>query len=203
LVGVVFATAVAQFLSIPVRYVDLPDSLLGSIAMPEFSGFARLGELQFIIASLTLAFVASAETLLSATAVDQMHDGPRTRYNRELMSQGVGNTICGFLGGLPMTGVIVRSATNVAAGAKTRRSAIFHGLWLLVLVAAAPGVLRAVPVASLAAILRVGPTARRPSSGQSTLLGPRVAESCTCRPACIASHPRRKTRRPSRSGTVA
>ena len=153
LVGVVFATAVAQFLSMPVRYVDLPDSLLGSLTMPGLGGFARLGELQFVIAAVTLAFVASAETLLSATAVDQMHDGPRTRYNRELVSQGVGNTICGFLGGLPMTGVIVRSATNVAAGAKTRRSAVFHGLWLLVLVAAAPSVLRAVPVASLAAIL--------------------------------------------------
>jgi MFS superfamily sulfate permease-like transporter len=153
LVGVVFATAAAQMFSLPVRYVDLPESLVGALAAPSLADFGRLTEVQFIIAAVTLAFVASAETLLSATAVDQMHSGPRTRYNRELMSQGVGNTIAGLLGGLPMTGVIVRSATNVAAGGKTRRSAILHGAWLLVLVAAAPGVLRAVPVASLAAIL--------------------------------------------------
>jgi MFS superfamily sulfate permease-like transporter len=82
-----------------------------------------------------------------------MHDGPRTNYDRELLSQGVGNMLAGLLGGLPMTGVIVRSATNVSAGAKTRKSAIMHGMWLLILVAAAPGVLRLVPTASLAAVL--------------------------------------------------
>lgn len=153
LIGVVFATGVAQLFSLPVRYVDLPDSLFGAVKAPAMASFARLAEPDLLIAVITLAFVASAETLLSATAVDQMHDGPRARYNRELMSQGVGNTICGFLGGLPMTGVIVRSATNVVAGAKTRRSAMMHGAWLLLLVAAAPGVLRAVPVSSLAAIL--------------------------------------------------
>jgi MFS superfamily sulfate permease-like transporter len=109
--------------------------------------------MQMFLAAVTLAFVASAETLLSATAVDQMHDGPRTRYNKELLSQGVGNMLSGLVGGLPMTGVIVRSATNVTAGAKTRMSAIMHGFWLLLLVAALPGVLRLVPTASLAAIL--------------------------------------------------
>jgi MFS superfamily sulfate permease-like transporter len=153
LVGVVFATGVAQMFSMPVRYVDLPASLFGALSMPNFGNFGRLGEVELIIAAITLAFVASAETLLSAAAVDQMHDGPRANYNRELMSQGVGNTLAGLLGGLPMTGVIVRSATNVQAGGKTRRSAMLHGMWLLVLVAAAPQVLRAVPVCSLAAIL--------------------------------------------------
>jgi MFS superfamily sulfate permease-like transporter len=69
------------------------------------------------------------------------------------MGQGVGNMLAGLLGGLPMTGVIVRSATNVAAGAKTRLSAMMHGLWLLILVAALPWVLRMVPTASLAAVL--------------------------------------------------
>jgi MFS superfamily sulfate permease-like transporter len=82
-----------------------------------------------------------------------MHDGPRTNYDKEMRSQGVGNILSGLAGGLPMTGVIVRSATNVAAGAKTRRSAMMHGLWLLILVAALPGVLRLVPTSSLAAIL--------------------------------------------------
>jgi MFS superfamily sulfate permease-like transporter len=82
-----------------------------------------------------------------------MHDGPRANYDKELLAQGVGNMLAGALGGLPMTGVIVRSATNVAAGAKTRRSAMIHGVWLLLLVAAFPWILRMVPTASLAAVL--------------------------------------------------
>ena len=82
-----------------------------------------------------------------------MHDGSRTNYDKELRSQGIGNILSGLLGGIPMTGVIVRSATNVAAGARTRLSTMFHGLWLLLLVAALPFVLRMVPTASLAAVL--------------------------------------------------
>jgi MFS superfamily sulfate permease-like transporter len=82
-----------------------------------------------------------------------MHDGPRTRYNKELIAQGTGNMLCGLVGSLPMTGVIVRSATNVAAGAQTRFSTMLHALWILVFVAVFPQVLRIVPTASLAAVL--------------------------------------------------
>jgi MFS superfamily sulfate permease-like transporter len=114
---------------------------------------ARLLQPELAVAALAMAFVASAETLLSANAVDQMHNGPKTNYDRELLSQGVGNTLCGIAGALPMTGVIVRSATNVAAGAQTRFSAVLHGLWMLLLVAGLPWVLRLIPTASLAAIL--------------------------------------------------
>src|SRR6185369_7859057 len=88
-----------------------------------------------------------------ATAVDRLHQGPRTRYDRELMAQGVGNLLCAVLGGLPMTGVIVRSSANISAGARTRVSTVLHGLWLLVMVALLPGWLAYIPVASLAAIL--------------------------------------------------
>ena len=153
LVGVGLATVAAQFIGLPISYVDIPDNLFGSLKLPALENFAQLWQFQFILSAAALAFVASAETLLSATAVDQMHNGPRTNYDRELLSQGVGNALAGLLGGLPMTGVIVRSATNVSAGAKTRLSAILHGLWLLLLVAAAPSVLRLVPTASLAAVL--------------------------------------------------
>ena len=153
LLGVVTATAIAQTVGMTVRYVSLPDNLFGAIQLPAAASFLRAFQPEFLLAAVTLAFVASAETLLSASAVDQMHDGPRTNYDKEMRSQGVGNILSGLAGGLPMTGVIVRSATNVAAGAKTRRSAMMHGLWLLILVAALPGVLRLVPTSSLAAIL--------------------------------------------------
>ena len=153
LVGVAAVTVVAQVLDLPIAYVDIPDNLLGSLQLPAASTWARLWDVRLVVEAAALAFVASAETLLSATAVDQMHGGKRTNYDRELLSQGAGNILAGLLGGLPMTGVIVRSATNVAAGAKTRTSAILHGVWLLLLVAAAPAVLRLVPTASLAAVL--------------------------------------------------
>jgi MFS superfamily sulfate permease-like transporter len=104
-------------------------------------------------AAFAVAMIASAETLLSASAVDRLHNGPRTQYNRELFAQGVGNTICGLVGALPMTGVIVRSSANVEAGAKTRRSAVLHGVWILAFVALLPFVLNLIPTASLAAIL--------------------------------------------------
>lgn len=153
LVGVVAATALARLANLPIKYVDIPDNIFSTIQLPGLESFSLLADWHLLVAALALAFVASAETLLSATAVDQMHDGPRTNYNKEIISQGVGNILAGLVGGLPMTGVIVRSATNVSAGAKTRMSAILHGAWLLILVAAAPGLLRLVPTASLAAVL--------------------------------------------------
>lgn len=153
LVAVLLATAAAQIFSLPVRYVNLPANLLEAVRLPGMEHIMRMGDWSLLIAAIAMAFVASAETLLSAAAVDQLQDGPRTNYDRELMGQGLGNILCGAVGGLPMTGVIVRSATNVAAGARTRMSAILHGVWLLLLVMAAPGVLRMVPVASLAAVL--------------------------------------------------
>lgn len=103
--------------------------------------------------AFTFALIASAETLLCSVAVDSKHTGPRTRYDRELAAQGVGNLICGALGALPMTGVIVRSAANVEAGARTRWSAVMHGGWLLLFVIALPGLLSRVPETALAAVL--------------------------------------------------
>jgi MFS superfamily sulfate permease-like transporter len=104
-------------------------------------------------AAVTVALIASAESLLCASAVDAKHTGPRTQFNRELAAQGLGNAICGVLGVLPMTGVIVRSAANVEAGAKTRLSAILHGAWLLLFVVYLPFLLTRVPIAALAGVL--------------------------------------------------
>jgi MFS superfamily sulfate permease-like transporter len=153
LVGVVAATAVAALLKLPVRYVNVPSNLLEAMRFPDASDLSRFANPELLFSGFMLAFIASAETLLCASAVDRMHSGPRTNYDRELAAQGVGNFLCGVLGALPMTGVIVRSSVNVQAGARTRLSAILHGLWLLLFVVAAPGALRLVPICSLAAVL--------------------------------------------------
>lgn len=153
LVAVIVATAFASFIQVPINKVTLPDSILDEVNLPAFSQLTRLLDGQILLAALALAFVASAETLLCATAVDQLHTGPRTRYDKELTAQGIGNMICGFAGALPMTGVIVRSAANVEAGGKTRISAILHGVWLVLFVVALPFILRMIPTSSLAALL--------------------------------------------------
>jgi MFS superfamily sulfate permease-like transporter len=154
LLGVLAGTTLAQFGQWQIHYVKLPANLFDSLTLAHPAEMMGLFSMSIFWEALALAFIASAETLLSAAAVDQMAKGKqRTNYDRELFSQGVGNTLCGLLGALPMTGVIVRSAANVNAGSKTRMAAIFHGIWLLILVAAFPGVLQLVPTASLAAIL--------------------------------------------------
>ena len=153
LIAVVLATLVAALLAVPVLYVEIPNNLWSDVRFPSLTVLSSAPWAAVVQAGLMIAVVASAETLLCATAVDQMHQGPRTRYDRELFAQGVGNVVCGFLGALPLTGVIVRSSANVQAGGRTRASAILHGLWLLIFVAGLAFVLRLIPTSSLAAIL--------------------------------------------------
>ncbi|MEC4815364.1 MAG: SulP family inorganic anion transporter [Scytonema sp. PMC 1069.18] len=153
LIAVIIATVIATVYKLPIQYVDIPSNLLEAIQLPSLSNLPRLIDAPVLLEAIAIAFIASAESLLSAAAVDRLHNGPRTNFDRELAAQGFGNMICGLLGALPMTGVIVRSSVNVEAGAKTRLSAILHGFWLLLLVIAAPGLLRTIPTASLAAIL--------------------------------------------------
>ena len=155
LVGVVAATLVAFILGLPVARVAVPESIVAAISLPEQGLLAQLVNPAIFTTAIAIAFIASAETLLSAAAVDRMHDGVRTNYNRELSAQGVGNLLCGFAGALPMTGVIVRSSANVQAGATTRLSAILHGVWILGFVALLPWLLREIPMAALAGILVV------------------------------------------------
>ena len=153
LVAVVIAACGAAVISMPVLYVEVPDSLWSEIHFPTWAMLTDAPWAALFQSALVIAVVASAETLLCATAVDQMHQGPRTRYDKELAAQGVGNMICGVLGALPMTGVIVRSSANVQSGGKTRLSAILHGVWLLLFVALLAFVLRLIPTSALAAIL--------------------------------------------------
>jgi len=114
----------------------------------------------FIWPAIALAVVASAESLLTARATDDLayrRDGklPECDLNKELMAQGSGNMVAGFLGGIPITSVIVRSAANINFGAKTRWSTVLHGLWIALFVAMVPSLLQAIPLTALAAALVV------------------------------------------------
>lgn len=153
LLGVSIATAMTLFLGLDVSHVKVRDNLLSIIQFPSLDSLRHLFDPALFGEALALALIASIETLLSATAVDQLHFGPRTRYNKELFAQGTGNFLCGLIGVLPMTGVIVRSAANVQAGGRTRVAAILHGGWLLLFVFFLPSVLRLIPTASLGAVL--------------------------------------------------
>lgn len=121
------------------------------ITLPDFS---RAFEPAVLAAAGTLAVVASLETLLNLEATEKLDPQRRSAPpNRELLAQGVGNTLSGLLGGLPMTSVIVRSSVNANAGAQTRLSAITHGVLLLGTVLLIPTVLNTIPKAALAAVL--------------------------------------------------
>lgn len=153
LVAVAAATLLQAVLGWDIKHVAVPDNLLGALNLPAFGNLSALLDWQLIGEMFAFAVIASAETLLSAAAVDKLHGGKRSNFDRELAAQGIGNALCGVLGALPMTGVIVRSTANVESGARTRLSTILHGAWLLAFVMALPFVLQMIPIASLAAVL--------------------------------------------------
>lgn len=160
LIAVAISVVVTSLLHLKIKYIpDLLDNpadinnIWTVIQFPTPENLRRAVEPGILLAAVSVAFIASAETLLSASAVDKLHQGLRTKYDKELAAQGVGNTLCGMLGVLPLTGVIVRSSANVDAGARTRTSTILHGVWLLLFAAALPFTLSYIPVASLAAVL--------------------------------------------------
>lgn len=152
LLAVVLVTVVAAALALPVERVEIGGSLLDAVTPPVLPD-GQWGA--FAVGVLTIAIIASVESLLSAVAVDRMHTGPRSDLDRELIGQGAGNTLSGLLGGLPITGVIVRSSTNVAAGARSRVSAVLHGVWIVVFSVALLGLVEQIPMAVLAGLLVV------------------------------------------------
>ena len=152
LAAVAAGTALAVAFAPGVERISLDGSIVDAIALPQLpDGNWRA----FAFAVLTMALIASIESLLSAVAVDKMQTGPRTNLNRELIGQGTANIVSGSLGGLPVTGVIVRSATNVEAGAATRASAVLHGVWVLAFSALFAGLIQLIPLAVLAGLLVV------------------------------------------------
>ncbi len=153
LVAVGAAVVAAAALDLQVNFVAIPSDLFSKWQIFDFDFASAVTNPAVLGLALQIALIASAESLLCAAATDQMHDGERANYDRELVSQGVGNVLCGIVGVLPMTGVIVRSSANVQAGAKTRASTMFHGMWLLIFVCLLPMVLTAIPTAALAGLL--------------------------------------------------
>ncbi|MDR3716107.1 MAG: SulP family inorganic anion transporter [Puia sp.] len=153
-----FAAYGGRFALAPNHLVNLPvasdaGAFAGFFTFPKWE---YLGLGQVWITGLTIALVASLETLLSVEAVDKLDPyNRRTPTNRELKAQGVGNLVSGLLGGLPITSVIVRSSANLNAGAKSRLSTFLHGLFLLLSVLFIPGLLNKIPLSALAAVLIV------------------------------------------------
>jgi carbonic anhydrase len=158
--GILVNRVVAVFFPVmkidPQHLVNVPvsGSLEGFIGQFRFPDFSYIGSQDVWIVAVTLAVVASVETLLSIEAVDKLDPLKRvTPTNRELIAQGVGNLTSGLIGGMPVTSVIVRSSANVNSGARTKLSAIIHGVLLLVSVLVFPEILNMIPLSCLAAIL--------------------------------------------------
>lgn len=152
LVAVVVSVVLNQLFQLvgPENLVQLPAQVFGELRFPNFSDF----NFTVLQVAVTIAVVASLETLLCIDAADKLDPARRkTNKNQELLAQGLGNTLAGIFGGLPLTAVIVRTSANVTAGAKTKYSAVFHGVWLLLCVLFIPGLLNLIPLATLACVL--------------------------------------------------
>lgn len=174
---VVGLTAAAVMLGLPRVSRRLPTPLIAVVAaslLPVAFGWSRLalmGELptqfprpgmrpvpwgmwnELVIAALAIFLLASLESLLSSSVVDSLAKGPRTDHDQELIGQGLGNLVSALFGGLPVTGVIARSATNIQAGARTRLAAMIHSLVLLAMMIALAPLVAWIPLAALAGVL--------------------------------------------------
>jgi carbonic anhydrase len=152
LVAVLLPTVISVAGNFTMERVNLPDKLTEGFLFPSLPADSSLWG-GILIAAATIALVASVESLLSAVATDKMHDAPRADLDRELIGQGAANAISGALGGLPVTGVIVRSSANIRSGATTKRSAILHGVWIVLFVALFSPHIERIPLAVLAGLL--------------------------------------------------
>ncbi|MGB1122235.1 MAG: SulP family inorganic anion transporter [Flavobacteriales bacterium] len=150
------ALTTKQLVEVPTGHAanGIDPSAWGSLLT--FPDFSAIGDSAIWILAVTIAVVASLETLLCVEATDKLDPEKRiTPTNRELLAQGVGNTVSGLIGGLPITQVIVRSSANIQTGNATKLSAILHGAWLLLFFLLAPTLLTFIPLGSLAAVLFV------------------------------------------------
>lgn len=152
LLGVAFATVIAEILNIDVARIG---SLPSSLPRPSFPSF-NLNEMEtYVTAAFAVAALAAIESLLSAKVADGMADSPRHNPDRELLGQGMANVISPLFGGMPATGAIARTAVNVRSGGRTRMSAIVHSIVLLLVVYFGTDLVSRIPLAALAGVLMV------------------------------------------------
>lgn len=150
LMAIAAGTVVARFMPGPVPYVALGEGFFAGFGWPSLSAVPVW---ELLPAALAVTVVASAESLLCAVATDRLHNGPPAKLDRELFAQGLGNAISGLLGGLPITGVVVRTSANIAAGGQSRWSAILHGFWIGIFAWFGQSLLTKLPLSALAALL--------------------------------------------------
>jgi len=166
LIVVLLGVAISRFLGRlgddwvigPSHLVQVPiaEGVSGYMSLLRRPDFSQWNNIAIYSSAITIALVASLETLLNLEAGDRLD--PKQRVSppsRELCAQGVGNVLAGFLGGIPITSVVVRSSININAGAQSKAATIFHGVLLMVSVAMFPTWLNMVPLSCLAAILLV------------------------------------------------
>jgi MFS superfamily sulfate permease-like transporter len=166
LVAVLTGIAINEGFKLSGSPLAISDEHLVNLPVPEsfemfwsqfsFPNFAQIDNIEVWVVALTIAAVASIETLLCIEAADKLDPLKRyTNTNTELKAQGVGNMVSCLIGGLPMTSVIVRTSTNIDSGGKTKLAAISHAVFLLLAVVALPSFMNKIPLASLAAVLLV------------------------------------------------
>jgi carbonic anhydrase len=148
--AVALATALVYFFNLNVPLIGAIPSSLPPLHLPTIPNLS-LNEL--LIGSFTIYLLASLETLLSSSAIDKLTNGKKHNSDQELIGQGLGNISVSLFGGIPITGVIARSATNVKAGAKTRRSSIIHSIGVLLAVFAFAPIIGRIPIAALTGVL--------------------------------------------------
>ena len=153
LVAVIAASLMAAFWHFDIHYISLGHNFWSDVKLMNLSDFKYIFDGKILFSALIITFIASAETLLTSNAIDKMCERSKTDYNKEIIAQGIGNSLSGLVGGLPLTGVIVRSAANINAEAQTRLSTMLHGFWILLFVSFYPQLLNCIPQAALAAIL--------------------------------------------------
>jgi carbonic anhydrase len=150
IIAVILATAAVKILSLQVPLIGEIPRTLPPPHLPTFS-FASLGELA--LTTFTIYMLACLETLLSSSAIDKIKKNEKHDPDQELIGQGLGNIVTSLFGGIPLTGVIARSAVNVKSGAKTRRSSIIHSIAILLTVFVAAPLIAEIPIAALAGVL--------------------------------------------------
>jgi MFS superfamily sulfate permease-like transporter len=154
LIAIITASAVTAALKLPIQLITLPTNMLSGFDFLTVSKFlAGVNDSNMWISAATLAFVVTAQSLITATAVDNSAKNHRSKFDRELIAQGVGNMACGFLGALPVAGVLLRSMANLQSGATCKTANMMHGVLMVSTVLFFPAVLSFVPTSALAAIL--------------------------------------------------